>query len=379
MIEQFEVKKFGVVVSGKLDKYVDQLLDLKPGVVQIPFHIAFPSINACKQLKEKGIEIVGKIVPPLSGRLPKDYARDMLSKFKGLVQIWDYGGEPETRQDQPGCRYSGTPQDYVQNMHIFYKIGKWADPDNVIGGCGWITSTFNGYLGNEDRSDFFNECCSLGIAEFLDFISLNFYVYGYGGIENIQAGVGKIKEILAWHRIKKPVTVSEYGVPCSGDPTFLHIMQTPERQAKSLVEQNILFKSLGIDHAMWFSLQYGGWGLVDVHDVPRPAYRSFQVVQKMLKGSKFKKRMRALPNQSTKEREVADKILWFVFERERRDVHVIWTKEGLTLERKRFSEFMEVYDMFGNKLGLDTFEISEEPLYILTGKEQLNQENFLQT
>lgn len=39
MIEQFKVDQFGVVISGKLDKYVDQLLDLKLDIVQVPFHI----------------------------------------------------------------------------------------------------------------------------------------------------------------------------------------------------------------------------------------------------------------------------------------------------------------------------------------------------
>lgn len=39
MIEQFKVDQFGVVISGKLDRYVDQLLDLKPDIVQVSFHI----------------------------------------------------------------------------------------------------------------------------------------------------------------------------------------------------------------------------------------------------------------------------------------------------------------------------------------------------
>ena len=39
MIEQFKVDQFGVVISGRLDRHVDQFIDLKLDIVQVPFHI----------------------------------------------------------------------------------------------------------------------------------------------------------------------------------------------------------------------------------------------------------------------------------------------------------------------------------------------------
>lgn len=381
MIEQFKVDQFGVVISGKLDKYVDQLLDLKPDIVQVPFHIYRPSVEACKRLRDNNIKIVGKMVPPFAASLHMDYIEKMFTQFKGLIQIWDFGGEPETKANQPGCRYQGLPCDFVKDVRLFYTIGKEVDSNNIIGGCGWITPTFNGYFGNEDRSMFFAECCSFGIANFLDFISLNFYTYGYGGTKNIFAGIGKVKEILAWHHIKKTVVVSEYGVPCAGDPLFLHIIQTPEKQAVSLVKQSILFNSVGIDYAMWFTLQYKGWGLVDEKGVPRPAYKAFQVMQKILRGSQYKERIKALPSKSVKGRWATDKICWHVFETRGQDIHVIWTMGGLELERKCPREKVEIYDMYGEEHIPDSrkkFFICKEPFYIIANKGVLNQRNFLQ-
>ncbi|GAF99454.1 unnamed protein product, partial [marine sediment metagenome] len=85
MIEQFNTDQFGVAISGSLDKYIDQLLDLNPDIVQIPFHIYRPSVAACKQLKDKGINIIGKMVPPPLSSLSLKYITEMFTQFKDLV------------------------------------------------------------------------------------------------------------------------------------------------------------------------------------------------------------------------------------------------------------------------------------------------------
>jgi len=376
VIEQFKVEQFGVAVSGKLDKYVQQLLDLKPDVVQVPFHLFRPSQEACQTLSEGGIRLVGKIIPPLNVRFHLSFLRKLFQDYKGLINIWDFGGEPETKPDQPGCRFAGPAKDFVDEIRLFYVVGKEINPDNLIGGCGWIAPTFNGYFGNEDRSGFFNECCHLGISDFLDFISLNFYTYGYGGTKNIFAGMSKVKEILSWHHIKKPVVVAECGVPCSGDPRFLHIIQTPERQAISLVEQNILFNSIGVDYSIWFSLQWKGWGLIDDTGKPRPSYKAFQHLQSRLRGSKFSRRVKAFPSGSVQERWITDHFAWFVFLKNGEEIHVMWLTGGKKLSRK-FKFPYPVYDIYGEKIPTTSvLEIDEAPKYIVAPMNAIHNLNF---
>lgn len=380
MIQKWAVEQFGVAVSGVLSKFKDQIIDLDPDLVQLPLHLNRPTLEDCKAVIDSDTRLIGKFILPKGlNNIPYIEFKKLFMKYKGLIQIWDFGGEPETNSDQPGCRFSGTAEQFVRQMQKFYETGKAIDPENIIGGCGWITPTFNGCFGNEDRSGFFRKCFDLGIEKYLDFISLNFYTYGYGGTKNIIAGMSKVDEILAWHHIEKPITVAECGVPCDGDPRYLHIIQTPERQAISLVKQHVLFNSVGIDYAIWFTLKYQGWGLLDENNNLRPSYYAMRTIKDILKGASFKKQLRAYPSRTVEERWCTDKIEWFVFEREEKEIHVIWTTGGLKMDRKFSFQDVPVYDILGNRVDVSNriIRIDDSPLYFVAEPGQLYSYNFL--
>lgn len=381
MIQRWTMSQFGVGLAGKLDRYKDLILGLKPDLVQMPLHVYLPSEECCQEVIDNGTKLIGKVVLPKDALyIPIDYFDNILRRYKGLIQVWDFGGEPETNASQPGCRFAGDPEQFTRQMSAFYGMAKAIDPNNIVGGCGWITPTFNGYFGNDDRSEFFKECLYQHIAEYLDFISLNFYSYGYGGTKNIYAGMGKVNEVLATFGIERPIVVSEFGVPCAGDPTFLHIIQTPERQAISLVEQQIIFASMGIDYAIFWSLQYDGWGLVDNDGEFRPSWHAFRTMNKMLKGAEFKKQIKALPSRTVESRWLTDKISWMVFQRNSKEIHVVWISGGVELERDFPWADIGVVDMLGNSVdvSLGKVLISARPLYFITQPNQLNQDSFLQ-
>jgi len=379
MIQKFKMDQFGVGLAGKLDKFKTVILDLKPDLVQMPLHIYLPSEEACEEVTKKGVKLIGKLVLRKDVRdVPAEMFRQLFTRFKDYIAIWDFGGEPETSSTQPGCRFEGNPKEFTEQVRAFYEIGKSVNSENIIGGCGWITSTFNGYFGNGDRSAFFKECLDLNIANYLDFISLNFYSYGYGGTKNIYVGMGKVNELLAWYRVEKPIVVSEFGVPCSGDPTFLHIIQTPERQAVSLVEQQILFASVGIDYAIWWSLWYDGWGLVDNDGRPRPSFKAFQTMCKVLKGAEYKVQYKAFPSRTVRERWLTDKCQWHLFTNEDKDIHVIWLSGGAELEREFSFKDVEVYDLYGNAISpSNAIRITASPIYIVSRHGEIRNDNFM--
>jgi len=349
---------------------------VKPDLVQLPLHIYQPSIDVCKEVVDSGTKLIGKLVLPKNTvQVPKNHFADMFKKYNGLISIWDFGGEPETRPDQAGCRFGGSPKQFVDLMSAFYYTGKEIDPENTIGGCGWITPTFNGLLGNDDRSGFLRECLGYWIGDVLDFVSLNFYVYGYGGTKNIFVGMGKVNELLATWEVSKPIVVSEFGVPCSGDPAFYHIIQTPERQAVSLLEQNILFNSMGIDYSIWFALQYEGWGLVAESGEKRPSYHVMQTMMRMLKGSIYQKQIKALPSRSVEERWITDKVQWHVFNKGAQDVHVVWLTGGYSLVRKAPPGAI-FYNMYGEEL-LNEVLVDTYPKYMVTDAGQVGQKDFM--
>lgn len=375
---QFKVDQFGVALAGSLDKYVDLVLELKPDLVQIPLHLYLPSLECCKRVTDQGIKLIGKLILHKNIHdVPKVRFEELFSRYKGLIKLYDFGGEPETLAGQPGCRFGGNPAEFVDQVGAFYGMGKKIDEENIIGGCGWITPTFNGYFGNEDRSEFFDECLRLGISRSLDFISLNFYLYGYGGTKNILVGTSKVNELLAWHHVTKPIVVSECGVPCAGDPAFYHIIQTPERQAISLVEQNVLFNSIGIDYSIWFALQYEGWGLADDQGKLRPSYYALRAMMEMLKGSTYDHQIKALPSRSVEERWLTDKVQWHVFRKGDFDVHVVWVTGGSSILRD-WPTNVRVFNLYGDELMEDGRLMFEggEPKYLVAKAGELHQRNF---
>lgn len=380
MIQKWTVDQFGVAVAGVLKKFKDQISDLDPDLVQIPLHLNSPSPEDCAAVIDTDTTLIGKFILPVGAEnVPNAVFREVFEKYQGIIQIWDFGGEPETRPDQPGCRFSGDEKEFVHQVQTFYEMGKKIDPENVVGGCGWLTPTFNGSFGNEDRSQFFRNCFALGIGDSLDFISLNFYIYGYGGTRNILAGIAKVNGILAGYHVEKPIVVAECGVPCDGDPRFLHIIQTPERQATSLVKQHILFNSVGIDYAIWFALKHVGWGLLDTRGNPRPSYYAMRTIKDFLKGATFQKQLKAYPSRSVEERWCTDKINWFVFARDGKEVHVIWTSEGLEMGREFPFKDVSVFDMIGQPIDVSqrSIRLTDSPLYFIADPGELHSYNFL--
>jgi len=380
MIQKWTVDQFGVAVAGVLTKFKDHIFDLDPDLVQLPLHLNSPSPEDCAAVIDSDTRLIGKFILPVGvNNVPHAAFKEVLEKYRGLIRIWDFGGEPETRPDQPGCRFSGDEEEFVRQVRTFYEMGKKIDPENVIGGCGWITPTFNGSFGNEDRSQFFENCFALGIGQVLDFISLNFYTYGYGGTKNILQGISKVNEILAWYRVEKPVVVAECGVPCTGDPKFLHIIQTPERQAISLVKQHVLFNSVGIDYAIWFALKHLGWGLLDTRGKPRPSYYAMRTIKDFLKGAIFKTQMKAYPSRTVEERWCTDKINWFVFERDDKEIHVIWTTERLEMDREFPFKDVSVFGVIGQPIDVSggSIRLTDSPLYFIADPGELHSYNFL--
>lgn len=380
MIHKWKVEQFGVAIAGVLSKFKNQIIDLDPDLVQLPLHLNRPAPDDCRAIIDSDTKLVGKFILPKGvNHIPYIEIKKVFEEYKGLVQIWDFGGEPETRPKEPGCRFSGSEEQFTRQAQIFQETGKSIDPDNVVGGCGWITPTFNGSFGNEDRSGFFRRCLDLGIGDFLDFISLNFYIYGYGGIKNILAGISKVNEVLAWNHVEKPVVVAECGVPCAGDPKFLHIIQTPERQATSLVKQHILFNSVGIDYAIWFALKHLGWGLLDTRGKRRPSYYAMRTIKEFLKGAIFKRQLKAYPSRTVEERWGTDQINWFVFERNAKEIHVIWTTEGLEIDRLFPFTDVEVFDIVGQPVDVSrgSIRITDSPLYFVADPGELHSYNFL--
>jgi hypothetical protein len=375
MKEKF-IEQFGVAVHQLNSAVIEPLNKLNVDLVQIPLHIIQPSVDLLDKIVDSDTKIIGKFVPPKDWKTcDSQFFRNLFLKYKDRIKIWDFGGEPETQPHQPGCRWFGTPEDFAHSLEVFHAVGKEVDPDNEIGSGGFLSSTFNGFFGNEDRSDRLRELFDWGILDHMDFCSLNMYCWGYGGRKNIVAGTQLVRTIIAeYGRAYMPIVTAEMGVPCEGDPRFYHIIQTERRQAISVIENTLLQWMCGIDYSIWFCFNWAGWGLMK-NLQPRESYMAYQTMIKLLKETKFIGQIKALPEP---ERHLTDKVEWYKFEKGSRDIHIVFLTGGRQIV-KSVPAGAKALNMFGERIEAGSVIMSAEPLYFICNKNQIHPGNFLRS
>ena len=328
------MNRFGITVSNLHRSHIPLLRELNVDFIEIPFHISRPSPDLIAELKDCGIESEGRYIPSRSEQenppAMMDFSTETFRRYRGLIQHWDFGGEVETRPDQPGCRWFLDEAKFMKAYRQYRLTGKKIDPDNQIGCGGFISATFNGLFGNEDRSAFLKRLFQKGLGNILDFLSFDFFVYAYGGEKNVTAGFLEMKNLLVKYKIGVPLCIVETGVPCAGDPKFLHIIQTEEEQAASLVKSHCLFFANGIDEVTWFTFKYAGWGLIDNDLQKRKSFFALKELIGNLKGFEFEGQKKVYP----KDRFLTDHFTWLRFKKGSELRDVIWMDKGLVSDWK---------------------------------------------
>jgi len=355
---------FGIATSVPNQNIISSLTDLSVDSVQIPLHLTSPSPNFLDSLISANIKIIGKYVPPRSSSQTSSSFYKKLFQEYPQITIWDFGGEPETRSHQPGCRWSGSAEGFVDELRCFYEAGKEVSPFNSIGAGGFISGTFNGFFGNEDRSYFLKRMFGSGALDFMDFCSMNLYCYGYGGRKNLLAGILKMKSLIAeFGKPEMDLAVAETGVPCSGDPKFLHIIKTEEEQAISLVKNTISNIGL-VSYWIWFCLLFQGWGILKPGTLePRKAFYAYKKMIRLLKNAKFVGQLKVFPEP---ERWLTDLFEWYKFETPDKEIHVVFLEHEKI--RKKFPPGAVALDIYGKEIIGSTLLFSEQPIYLITSK-----------
>lgn len=366
--------KFGVAVSNWNDKVVTSLIGLNPSLVQIPLHLFRPDRKSLTVLIDHGIEIIGKYVPEYSlmGRAEQVFS-DLFQEYNDQIKIWDFGGEPETRPGSEGCRWPGEAKEFAELFESFWTVGTKVSLENRIGSGGFITATYNGLFGNDNRSSFLRELFFYGILNLMHFCSVDLYCFGYGGRKNIVAGLGYIRQLLSEYRQPRlDMTVAEFGVPCSGDPRFLHIIKSETGQANALVRNFLLQRACGASYSIWFSLMFQGWGLLDTQYNPRQSYSAFQYMASTLGGANYLGQFKALPEP---DRSLSDQIEWYLFQKGDKEIHVLFLEHSGTVHR--MAPGARAFTLFGTELVNSAIILSQSPVYFIANKGVIRPETFL--
>jgi hypothetical protein len=205
--------------------------------------------------------------------------------------LWGEADNTWPREAAKLIQWAGDADTYVEMVKHAYIEMKKVDETCRIGLTSLVGGTLNGefptVVENGERVNklgFFDRVLELGMGDYCDFIPIDLYCYGYGGARNFIIGLRKIKEIMAAHRIKKPIYVVECGAkitPPNGkiQTIFHHEVVTQETQAGFLLQAHRWATQNKVEKFFWHTLKDSSWGLVNRHGKRHISYYAFKMLQ----------------------------------------------------------------------------------------------------
>lgn len=262
-----DIPKYGVNIHFE-DEYpscASVLSDLREGgVYWIRSDMYTPSLltSFWNDMKNENIKVLGLLTqyPPGGGFYGSQdwqtYVQSMVNAAPD-IPAWEIGNEPE----QIWWNGSMTPQTYVTYLQQAYTIIKAADPNALIIGPA-VAATYDG-------AQFLSSIKSLGAFNYLDAISVHYYVTS--GDTDIQS----IESVVAG---AKPIWITETGYPSTNGGS--------EAAQNSYVQDYLNSTSgiLGSDASIKVIILYelnddgDGWGLNNGYPsyTPKQAYATFK-------------------------------------------------------------------------------------------------------
>ena len=181
-----------------VDAYVNQLKSPQEGLVAL-----FSS-------SQWAVKHPAFLLPPSAAKNPEDYYRfvnELVKHCKGRVRYWQNDSEP----NYP-IYWSGTKEEFVAQLKVFYKAVKDGDPSArvVVGG-------YDGLFGPPGTHPFPNQQAGL---DFFDYVLKEggnafdiFDLRLYGDPYTIVGRVGIMRQKMEALGYSKPIICTEYGGP----------------------------------------------------------------------------------------------------------------------------------------------------------------------
>jgi hypothetical protein len=141
--------------------------------------------------------------PPKDPGAYREFVRRLVRHCGGRVAYWQCENEPSNT----ALLWSGTAEEYVEQLSVLHEAVKDTDPDAtvVLGGCGF--DVFAGAEGSPARA-FFDHVLAAGRDRF-DVFSANLY----GPPREVPHYLDTAERMMAAHGYRKPIFVGEHGGP----------------------------------------------------------------------------------------------------------------------------------------------------------------------
>lgn len=316
--------KLGINIGLLKEEYVKHILDLGVDSILLAFHLGLPDKRLLGALIKEGVEISARYVPTKreQGRDLSLLFNSMVGDYKGYVHHWEFGGEPDVRQEEGGCRWFGTPEEYAKMLIQFSRIVK-AKTDATVGTGSFFSGSSYG-LRETDNTEFIYRLFRCDINGHVDTFSLVLWTRYYGGTQQLYPATYRFAGIMNLHQIIKPLTAAEFGSARNeaGDTPYM-----AQEQADDFIKAYVILRHLGYEAAYYFKLEHmmegthQHWGLLDADGRPTETYATFKKTQETFKDATLVKRVsRGIAKEWWKN----DYIYWYIFERNGYWLHVIW-------------------------------------------------------
>ena len=181
-----------------VDKFVDQLHSPEEGLISLFSSSLWATVRP------------SALLPPSPARNPDDYYRfvyDTVKHCKGRVRYWQNDAEPNSP-----IYWSGTKEEFVAELRVFYRAVKDADPSAVV-----IVGGYDGLFGPPGAHQFPGQQAGLNFFDYVlkegrdafDVFDLRLY----GDPYTIVPRVDFMKQKMLDLGYDKPIVSTEYGGP----------------------------------------------------------------------------------------------------------------------------------------------------------------------
>lgn len=316
--------KLGINIGVLREEHIKPIIDLDADSILLGFHLGLPDKRLLNALIKEGVEISARYIPTKreQGRDLNVLFNSMVGDYKGYIHHWEFGGEPDVRQEEGGCRWFGTPEEFAKMLIQFSKIVKNKSEATVGTGSFFSGSSYG--LRETDNTEFIYRLFRCNINGHVDTFSLVLWARYYGGIQQLYPATYRFEGIMNLHQIIKPLTAAEFGSARNdaGDMPY-----TARDQADDFTKSYVILWHLRYHAAYYFKLEHmtegthQHWGLLDIDGKPTHAYAAFKRTQEIFKDATFVKRVSL---GIAKEWWKSDYVYWYIFEKAGRWLHVIW-------------------------------------------------------
>jgi hypothetical protein len=181
-----------------VDKFVNQLESPEEGLISLFSASQWATVRA------------SALLPPSPAKNPDDYYRfvyEVVKHCKGRVRYWQNDAEPNNP-----VYWSGTKEEFVAELRVFYKAVKAADPSAVV-----VVGGYDGLFAPPGTRPFPNQEVGLTFFDYVleagrDAFDL-FDLRLYGDPYTIAARVDFMRQKMLALGYDKPIVSTEYGGP----------------------------------------------------------------------------------------------------------------------------------------------------------------------